>query len=530
MIKKILLLLIFPAVVFAQGNNQGQSIELPDFVITGVQNIDIKTMKKRKPDFISTLSKEFLLPSKSPSEFSFKILSEIVPPDTNVNYIKWPYNAYLKAGVGINTIPVGEFNFTASSRHVMLNAGVWGLNEREYIDNAGYNVSGAKLTTDFFISGASAVFPGMKISLDGGFFRDKYKFYGSALPGAERETKNVYGGVGLIDKLGMYNFGLEIKGQIYNWVTPDLEEKLFSGNGFLEFNVSRFKIFAEVEYKKQLLNNNLSVEDSYDYYSAKAFTAISPVKNLLLKGGAGFAHYSGSEDLFSIYAGLNYKLNKSFSVIAEYSPGTEFLTLFDFVNLNRFYNLGLIENVFVQNKANISGTLKYEFEKYVEVTLSAGYKKTDNYLYFQDFISSGLFEVVLGQNIETTTASLAVKFHKGPMGQLYGELNYNQAKFANGNYVPYKPQLAFEADYIYCFPAGLDVNLKVKYYSEFYSDPANIIKMDPYINIMIGAKYSLARDLKLTLDLNNILNRKNYLLFNYQEIPFDVIAGVEYRW
>ena len=58
--KKITLaiLLLSGINVFGQGEQQG--IELPDFVITGKQNIEIPKAVKPKPDLITTLSTDFI--------------------------------------------------------------------------------------------------------------------------------------------------------------------------------------------------------------------------------------------------------------------------------------------------------------------------------------------------------------------------------------------------------------------------------------------------------------------------------------
>ena len=59
MIRKLFLFIIIGSVIIAQDQNKGQDIELPDFVITGIQSVDIPTMAKRKIDLIPVLSNEF---------------------------------------------------------------------------------------------------------------------------------------------------------------------------------------------------------------------------------------------------------------------------------------------------------------------------------------------------------------------------------------------------------------------------------------------------------------------------------------
>ena len=56
--KIILIFFLSFTIVFAQEENQSQSIELPDFVITGNEKITIPKVQKSHPDLIPLLSKD----------------------------------------------------------------------------------------------------------------------------------------------------------------------------------------------------------------------------------------------------------------------------------------------------------------------------------------------------------------------------------------------------------------------------------------------------------------------------------------
>ena len=60
--KKILLIILIPFIIYAQDATKDQSIELPEFVITGERNISIPEMKKHIPELVPTLSDEFFRP------------------------------------------------------------------------------------------------------------------------------------------------------------------------------------------------------------------------------------------------------------------------------------------------------------------------------------------------------------------------------------------------------------------------------------------------------------------------------------
>jgi len=75
--KKILIiLLIVPFFLSAQDRKDNQSIELPDFVITGVQNVKIPKKKKKKAELVNILSESFFKPSVSSEALSIAAFSQ----------------------------------------------------------------------------------------------------------------------------------------------------------------------------------------------------------------------------------------------------------------------------------------------------------------------------------------------------------------------------------------------------------------------------------------------------------------------
>ena len=62
--KNKILIILFTStwIFFFNTESYSQSIELPDFVITGVQSVSIPTMKKNKSDYVPVISEEFLTP------------------------------------------------------------------------------------------------------------------------------------------------------------------------------------------------------------------------------------------------------------------------------------------------------------------------------------------------------------------------------------------------------------------------------------------------------------------------------------
>ena len=63
MIKYFLTIFLFVSILIYSQEEQNPNVELPDFVIFGQENISVRRVDKMGPDFISTVSNEFLKPS-----------------------------------------------------------------------------------------------------------------------------------------------------------------------------------------------------------------------------------------------------------------------------------------------------------------------------------------------------------------------------------------------------------------------------------------------------------------------------------
>ncbi|HAB50779.1 MAG TPA: hypothetical protein DCE80_01140, partial [Ignavibacteriales bacterium] len=66
--------------------------------------------------------------------------------------------------------------------------------------------------------------------------------------------------------------------------------------------------------------------------------------------------------------------------------------------------------------------------------------------------------------------------------------------------------------------------------SKQYIDISNDNFINPFVNLALDFTYKISPEFNLTLELNNLLNRKNYRWFEYEEMPLDLVFGLIYRW
>ena len=510
-------------------NDDKQSIELPDFVITGVQSVNIPIQKKPKPKLIKTLSKEFFNPKYSPEEFLISNFSSPIKKDVNYFTAKNPNSGKFYVAAGINTQPEGEFYFNQKGKNVLFNTKVWGKNIRDFEDYSDFNESGGFLSTNFFINNDSEFLPGLQIDVDGTFVRKAYKFFASSTPDLEREATLGKGSLAFANNLNSsfrYNFGASYSQ--YKLSDLSLKENLLTAKANFVFDFDKLAVGLSGKFVNQNLSEYIP-DISNSFLTGEAYLHLKTTKSFQAKIGA---HYSkqDSSNYFSPIASLSAKFSNNFSFLAEYKPYAKFNTIQDLVMKNMYANIGTTQNVFTKNKNNARVTFVYQYDKYFELSFGGGYTKIDNFVFGSDFLTPGKFSILTINNVERISGFFNMFFHLGPLGELYSNTNYNDVKSENDNYLPYEPKITSDLIYAHKISNKLLLEAGANIAFEYYSDLANTNKMDNSINLFGSLGYDFIKGLTLKVTINNILNRDNYRFINYKNTPMDILGGVEYRW
>ncbi|MFA3781555.1 hypothetical protein ABRY23_00655 [Melioribacteraceae bacterium 4301-Me] len=523
------LILVSPLFVFAQ-DNKSQSIELPDFVITGVQTVNLPIAKKEKASFVPILSKDFFLPQYSPEELPLAQVEN--PIDKKIDLWKNlnSYNGNLYFGLGGYTLPIGKFFLGQNFNNYFFSLDVFGSNTKDYLPYSSYNVSGATIKNEFYINTTSAFLPGLRIYLNGNFLRDSYNFYASNNPAVERRTNNGNIELGINNSLSRFiNYNAKVSAS----------QLLINENGFREIKFNSLASFifkfpyisfgATFDYLQQNVKNGYNNNADYYFYKIEPKLKINTLENLIINTGLNYSS-SNNNNFFSPFGSIELTLNKNFLMTASFLPHVEFNTHREFIASNIYYNISKLDNLFTKYKIDLNTALKYQYYKYFEIGFSAAFEKIDNYFYFEDNIEQGKFNINKIDDVTMFGLKLDLLFHPGPYGKFYGEAAYQTVENNSKQIIPYKPYFNTSLNYSYSFAFGLDVAANYKMSYKYYTNIQNTDEILFYHNISLTAAYNIFENLQLKATLENLLNRKNYLWKNYQDKPFDVIIAVEYKW
>ena len=180
---------IFFISLYAQ-DKQNQNVELPDFVITGKNVVNMQSVNKKAPPVLEIISKNFLQPV-----YSTENLKVINIKSKNINPFTFKKKAEVFNGGAvlkgwIYSIPQGSLFLSKPFSNGIFQFNIDGANMRAHVKNSEYTTVKGSAGLTFFVKNNSDILPGTKISFNGFYGTRKYKFYAVSNPAERTLNKN----------------------------------------------------------------------------------------------------------------------------------------------------------------------------------------------------------------------------------------------------------------------------------------------------------------------------------------------------
>ncbi len=515
---------------YSQDKTKNQGIELPAFVITGIQSVSVPVMSKKKSEFVPVIGKNFLIPDYNTDGFSLLDNSAPIKREMPIGTVaETTYNGLLQLGAGLETMPIGNLYFGLNNSDVFFTSHIFGSDTRDYLVNSGYNTSGAKVKLNYFLNHTKKYFKGLSLGVEGDFVRNRYFYFGTSTPQQLRENNFFTGRAFVLSQLdSKLQYGFDLGANILNMKMDGLFENVTFGNGFAEYKLSAATVGASGSYQAQKINDNALGYARADYFTAEGHLIFSNSKRFDLKLGLNYSQLA-TDNLLSPFVNLSVFVDKGVTLLIAYEGKGDFITLNDLMKENRYFEYG-VSNIFQKTYSNIKVAIKYDFSDIFEVTAGFTSAEYDNFHYFEDVNNDNRFSVNLLDSVKSTTGFLNLIINAKRYGELFANIKFQNIVDIAGNKMPYNPMLMGDVSYGYKFYFGLYTKVKLNFAKFTYTNLSNSQAIPSYLNLGILLKYSLFNNFVLTCEVQNLLNKEYYLFKGYQEKPFDVIAGIEYRW
>jgi len=525
MIKKVVFfLLIFVVTAFSQ-DDKNPNVELPDFVITGKDVVSVRRVEKMKPEFVGTVTKEFINPVYPPDELELGELSNPLEGDLSLLDSSDYYKGKISLKAGRYTLPAGELNYAYPFTRGMIHGRMKGDNQLDYIDNSGKVYYEGALDIDYSLSTEDNGLPGTKFSLNGKHGVSKYKLFGSSNPERERilNAGNAYFGIKNL-YLKEFIFDVNVGGDYTYLGKENFEESLFKSNVFGRLQLDNFGLTIKSNYQKQFLLTDFPGKTTSDYYFFRPSVSLELFDFIMADIGFTLSG-SGNDKLNGLFAAFGLEISDNLVLLAEYSPVAEFVTAGKFLRENNYLNLESYSSSVVKKSNSLEFVLKYEFDKYFQIDIGFRHFSSKDYPFFKPDTREFPYNdfLLAFTDAKSYNEFINLLFHLGPYGIFYGSLEYHQIKNSNGSFIPYHPKYKASLNYAYNFNNEFKGEAKVEYLSGRIPST-----LKSFFNAALKLEYKFQSQILLWAQVTNLFNTKYYIWEGYQEKPLDIIFGVNF--
>ncbi len=515
-------------------------IDLPEFVITGNEKIDLQIESKTEDDQDRIFSPATPTPGERPMN-----VGEALSPKQIKSFTKIPgaLNGKIFAGIGFYLTPqfdgwFGQYDPTSS---FVLNG--YYSESQGHLNDAGFWRGGFGARGSYTLPESSALIPFAQLSGETKFGRESYRAYASRSPSRVRDLSGieVSGGIGsryALPYKSLSGFDYTAKLGWSYFSASDLDgssEAEFFLNGSATTRFFETSLRGQIEYRAIGYTMNIPGIRSGQWFVLRAdgkqllMPALQlsfAVQQFLYRGNLGAA----SGRLYP-QVELRYSFTEHASMYSGFAPTVERNTLSSIIKQNRYINFNA---PVIPSDIRINFYAGMEFTPVEEITTTTKltYKEVvNNYPTFYDKDSAKVWEVLYLSGVRSTKFDVSVLYRLNQKQNVtaYFSMQSVKQKDSSGA-LPYLPKFTFGAVYHHFFYFGLHAEAFVEYNSSRYTNFANEHSNAGYLFTGVKADIELFERFRGYAELNNLINQQYYVWNGYQERTIFLLFGVSYNW
>ncbi len=516
-------------------------IDLPEFVITGSEKIDLQIESKSVDDEDRIFSPAKPTPGERPMN-----VGEALSPKQIKSFSKTPgsLNGKVFAGFGFYQTPQfdGWFGqYDATSSFVM--NGYYSESQGYLKDvNDGFWRGGFGGRGTYTLPESSALLPYAQLSAETKYGRDSYRSYASRSPDRVRDLSGieVTGGIGSRYSLPYKTLsGFDYSGKLgWNYFSAKDFDKSSESEFFLSGSATtRFlamSLRGQVEYRAINYTMDIPGVQIGHWFVLRADGTQLVIPALQLTFALQQFIYRGNIGAASgrFYPQIELKYSFTENAILYYgiAPTVERNTLSSIIKQNKYINFNA-QIVPSDTRLNLYAGMEYSPVEYITTTVKLSYKHINNYPTFYDKDSAKVWEVLYLAGVRSTKFDVSTLFRLNQKQNVTAYISMQTVKQKDSlRVVPYIPKFTIGTVYHHFFDFGLHVEAFAEYNSLRFTNFANTHLNNGYIFTGVKADIELFEQFRGFAELNNIVNQQYYVWNGYQERTIFLLLGVSYNW
>ncbi len=403
-----------------------------------------------------------------------------------------------------------------------------------HIDNAGYSDMFLKISSDYIAPSKFWIFGGSRTRTYLDFRNRGYKLYPMPIAD-ERNLMN-------------FKFGVDVDGDYdgYQFKTGAFFKTLQLSGDYADGFDNSFRGYVGVEsfYKKYFLGANIDLDMHATNGSSAKMIQIdghgafsNELLTFKLKAGLQLANASIDESRtgFLLAGNIEYRLNKNITINGSIESGLDKNFFYDMAEYNPYINPNAITDM-PYNIGLIKGGVTYHPNQKFAVSAGIEFKKAERLPAFVPLALSdstfnhSMFDVeymdatIIGLNAEAFWSPTEMdKMTMKIMVRAANSDDYDQN-------IPYYAPIELGINYRRLWAEVIGTEIGLVYVGERSADQQNVIKIDSFNKLMIGADYKINNDFSVFLKFDNLLNSNVYIWNTYKERGLFASAGVMWQF
>ncbi|TAL68176.1 MAG: hypothetical protein EPN82_12330 [Bacteroidetes bacterium] len=520
----IISIVLTPTMQLPAQESNTKPLELPNFIIEGKEQLNIRTGIKQFPDKPGLLTKTELDSINSLE----KRQSLLLPPEPLPERIMHSIyrKGYLTADFGSFTSANAEagYEMKAGDYDIFGNAGF--NYSSGHIDKAGYDKAYLSLNADYIADEKYWIFGGSKTRTNLFFKNMDYYLYSVQNP-QKRNTINLDLKLETDGNYEGFSFNT---GANFRMLQLKQDSSRSFDNAVCGF-ISVKNLSNDYELGGNLLIDLHSVRGNGTHFIQADLFGTYIHENFSLNAKAGVQSVNTSNEIARLgllaEGVMEFRLSDMFTARGNVLIGMGNNSLRDLIMENP-YTDNYAEIDFAYYLPSLRGSIVIHPNE--EVTAEAG-------------ISLAMIQ----RNpvfTDTNGGAFAVNYTDVTKLEAFGELYYNlssqdllianatleQSKLENGKVVPYSIPLKFALDYNRKWLKNFGTQIGIFYIGERFSDIQNQKKLNSYIDLRFKADYNASEDINIYLRLENLMNSNIWIWNGYKERGLFLAGGVLFKF
>ncbi len=516
-------------------------IDLPEFLITGQETIDLPVSAKSVADE----EKVFLAGSRSPGRKDVDV-SAVSKQQKDIVGPAGQMDGKVFAGFGNYITPSmeGWFGKNYTNGGILFHANFGSSNG--HVANAQWQKTGLGVHGDYLPAETFGTVTGSRFSGGMSFSNESYRAYGSATPTQLRTLSDIGINVGFsshtpkVEKLDdQINYSTGI-----SWNRTGLDDSVnaseselgITGNAATQWN--SYQLRAATEYKTSgitmpLLPATLDVHSPQWFvlrFSGKTFLAPSLEAMLTVQQFVYKGNVSVTSGRFYPNVEIQYFASEAATLFAKFTPTVERTTLSSFIAMNKYMRDSL-ELRPTEIPLSLSLGSEISFSTVLHGKAVVTYRTIQDFPVYVELNSAKVWDVMYLPNISAISFDVqgSYQFSKGNSGTLTAGFNSTEQK-GSSNSLPNIPSTIISGAFRHSFDNGIVTEAFAEYVSKRWSDFAHSNANAGYVTIGGRGEYKFLENVRALVQVNNLLNQQYYVWDGYVERPLFISLGVTYTW